>query len=48
MQKFSELMRGNELIVAPVAQSVMARLAEEAGFQEANCFEAVRRQWYLS
>ena len=34
MQKFSELMRGNELIVAPVALSpIMARLAEEAGFK---------------
>ena len=41
MQKFSELMRGKELIVAPVALNpIMARLAEEAGFQEANCFEA--------
>ena len=34
MQKFSELMRGNELIVAPVALNpIMARLAEEAGFK---------------
>jgi len=34
MQKFSELMRGNDLIVAPVALSpIMARLAEEAGFK---------------
>ena len=32
MQKFSELMRGKELIVAPVALNpIMARLAEEAG-----------------
>jgi len=30
VQKFSELMRGNELIVAPVALNpIMARLAEE-------------------
>jgi len=34
VQKFSELMRGNELIVAPVALNpIMARLAEEAGFK---------------
>ncbi len=34
MQKFSELMRGKELIVAPVALNpIMARLAEEAGFK---------------
>ena len=34
MEKFSELMRGNDLIVAPVALSpIMARLAEEAGFK---------------
>jgi methylisocitrate lyase len=34
MQNFSELMRANELIVAPVALSpIMARLAEEAGFK---------------
>src|SRR3989337_1510158 len=34
VQKFSELMRGNDLIVAPVALSpIMARLAEEAGFK---------------
>ena len=34
MQKFSELMRGEELIVAPVALNpIMARLAEEAGFR---------------
>ena len=34
MEKFSELMRGNELIVAPVALNpIMARLAEEAGFK---------------
>ena len=34
MQKFSELMKGNELIVAPVALNpIMARLAEEAGFK---------------
>ena len=34
MQKFSELMRGNELIVAPVALNpIMARLAEDAGFK---------------
>ena len=34
MKIFSELMRGNELIVAPVALNpIMARLAEEAGFK---------------
>lgn len=34
MAKFSELMRGNELIVAPLALNpIMARLAEDAGFQ---------------
>jgi len=34
VEKFSELMRGNDLIVAPVALSpIMARLAEEAGFK---------------
>jgi methylisocitrate lyase len=34
MPKFSDLMRGNELIVAPVALNpIMARLAEEAGFK---------------
>ena len=34
MKKFSELMRGSELIVAPVALNpIMARLAEEAGFK---------------
>ena len=34
MTKFRELMRGNELIVAPVALNpIMARLAEEAGFK---------------
>ena len=34
MQKFSELMRGSELVVAPVALNpIMARLAEEAGFK---------------
>jgi methylisocitrate lyase len=34
MQNFSELMRGNELIIAPVALNpIMARLAEEAGFK---------------
>ncbi|HEY4492928.1 MAG TPA: hypothetical protein VI958_13075, partial [Acidobacteriota bacterium] len=34
VQKFSELMRGNDLIVAPVALNpIMARLAEEAGFK---------------
>ena len=34
MQKFSELMQGNELIIAPVALNpIMARLAEEAGFK---------------
>ena len=34
MQKFSELMCGKELIVAPVALNpIMARLAEEAGFK---------------
>jgi len=34
VQKFSELMRGNDLIVAPVALSpIMAWLAEEAGFK---------------
>src|ERR687887_1754160 len=34
VQKFSELMRGKELIVAPVALNpIMARLAEEAGFK---------------
>src|SRR5512134_833658 len=34
MQKFSALMRGNDLIVAPVALNpIMARLAEDAGFK---------------
>ena len=34
MQKLSELIRGNDLIVAPVALNpIMARLAEEAGFK---------------
>jgi methylisocitrate lyase len=34
LPKFSELMRGSDLIVAPVALNpIMARLAEEAGFQ---------------
>ena len=34
MQKLKELIRGNELIVAPVALNpIMARLAEEAGFK---------------
>ena len=34
MQKLNELIRGNELIVAPVALNpIMARLAEEAGFK---------------
>ena len=34
MQSFSSLMRGSELIVAPVALNpIMARLAEEAGFK---------------
>jgi methylisocitrate lyase len=34
LQKLSELIRGNELIVAPVALNpIMARLAEEAGFK---------------
>ncbi len=34
MQNVSELMRGNDLIVAPVALNpIMARLAEEAGFK---------------
>jgi methylisocitrate lyase len=34
MKNFSELMRGNDLVVAPVALNpIMARLAEEAGFQ---------------
>ncbi len=34
MQKLKELVRGNELIVAPVALNpIMARLAEEAGFK---------------
>jgi 2-methylisocitrate lyase-like PEP mutase family enzyme len=34
MKKFRELMQGNELIIAPVALNpIMARLAEEAGFQ---------------
>ena len=34
MQKLSELVRGNDLIVAPVALNpIMARLAEEAGFK---------------
>jgi 2-methylisocitrate lyase-like PEP mutase family enzyme len=34
MQKLSELMRGNDLIVAPVALNpIMARMAEEAGFK---------------
>ena len=34
LQKLSELIRGNDLIVAPVALNpIMARLAEEAGFK---------------
>src|SRR5262245_28751066 len=34
MQRFSEIILGNELIVAPVVlNSIMARLAEEAGFK---------------
>ena len=34
MQKFSELMQGNELIIAPVALNpIMARLAEKAEFK---------------
>jgi 2-methylisocitrate lyase-like PEP mutase family enzyme len=34
VKKFSDLMRGSELIVAPVALNpIMARLAEEAGFK---------------
>lgn len=34
MQKFSELMRGQELVVAPVALNpIMARMAAEAGFK---------------
>ena len=34
MPKLNELIRGNELIVAPVALNpIMARLAEEAGFK---------------
>lgn len=34
MAKFSELMRGDDLVVAPVAlNAIMARLAEEAGFR---------------
>jgi methylisocitrate lyase len=34
LQKFSDLMRGSELVVAPVALNpIMARLAEEAGFK---------------
>jgi methylisocitrate lyase len=34
VQKFSDLMRGSDLIVAPVALNpIMARLAEEAGFK---------------
>jgi 2-methylisocitrate lyase-like PEP mutase family enzyme len=34
LAKFSELMRGDELIVAPLALNpIMARLAEDAGFQ---------------
>ncbi len=34
MQKLSQLIRGNELIVAPVALNpIMARMAEEAGFK---------------
>ena len=34
MQKLSEHIRGNDLIVAPVALNpIMARLAEEAGFK---------------
>ena len=34
MQKLSQLVRGNDLIVAPVALNpIMARLAQEAGFQ---------------
>jgi 2-methylisocitrate lyase-like PEP mutase family enzyme len=34
LAKFSELMRGNDLIVAPLAlYPIMARLAEDAGFQ---------------
>ena len=34
MQKLSQLVRGNDLIVAPVALNpIMARMAQEAGFQ---------------
>ena len=34
MQKLNELVRGNDLVVAPVALNpIMARLAEEAGFK---------------
>src|SRR5262249_58928102 len=34
VQKLNELIRGNDLIVAPVALNpIMARLAEEAGFK---------------
>jgi 2-methylisocitrate lyase-like PEP mutase family enzyme len=34
LAKFNELMRGNDLVVAPLALSpIMARLAEDAGFQ---------------
>src|SRR5229473_1755331 len=34
LQKLSELIRGNDLIVAPVALNpIMARMAEEAGFK---------------
>ena len=34
MQKLNELIRGNDLIVAPVALNpIMARMAQEAGFK---------------
>jgi 2-methylisocitrate lyase-like PEP mutase family enzyme len=37
VKKFSDLMRGSELIVAPVALNpIMARLAEEAGFKRST------------